>query len=156
MANRFPMTIVSTERTDSILYQDTANGLNAVYNTVTKTNITDPFEITDKKEVTETGEPSYTSAVHRWNGTAEILNPNPEINNTKANICKGPPCKCSESADNVNVPVVPYIKDIPNNSNPDENADEMMNLKAASLDFFFSRSKLARAANGMLDNSNPR
>ena len=54
------------------------------------------------------------------------------------------------------MPVVLYIRDIPNNNNPDENAEEMMNLKAASLDFLFSRSKLARAPNGMLDNSKPK
>ena len=39
---------------------------------------------------------------------------------------------------------------------PDEKAEEIMNLKAASPDFLFSRSKLARAANGILDNSNPK
>ena len=74
----------------------------------------------------------------------------------KANICKGLPSKCSESADKVKVPVVPYMRDMPNNNNPDENAEEIMNLKAASLDFLFSRSKLARAANGILDNSKPK
>ena len=78
------------------------------------------------------------------------------INKMKANICKGLLNRCSESTDNVKVPVVPYTRDIPNNNNPDEKAEEMMNLNAASLDFLFSRSKLARAANGMLDNSKPK
>ena len=35
-----------------------------------------------KNAVTGVGEPSYTSGVHMWNGTAETLNAMPEIRNT--------------------------------------------------------------------------
>ena len=43
-----------------------------------------PFEITDKKDVTEIGEPSYTSAVHKWNGTMDNLNANILVELTNA------------------------------------------------------------------------
>ena len=36
------------------------------------------FDITERKAVTETGAPSYTSAVQKWKGTAEILKAKPE------------------------------------------------------------------------------
>ena len=35
-----------------------------------------PFEITDRKEVTAIGEPSYTSAVHKWKGTKKRIKKN--------------------------------------------------------------------------------
>ena len=50
-----------------------------------------PFEITDRKDVTAIGEPSYTSAVHKWNGTMDNLNANAVKRNTNARICKGLP-----------------------------------------------------------------
>ncbi len=64
-AKRLPMTIVNTEMRNNILYQVVSKPLNALYKTGTITNNIAPLEITDKKEVTATGEPSYTSAVHR-------------------------------------------------------------------------------------------
>src|SRR5258705_12790799 len=57
-ANRFPVIIVSTETRYSILYQLLSNPRNTLYNTDTSTKSTDPFEITDKYEVTATGDPS--------------------------------------------------------------------------------------------------
>jgi hypothetical protein len=53
-------------------------------------------------------------------------------------------------------PVLPYNIEIPNNNNPDEKADEMIILNAASDDRFFSRSKFASAANGIVESSNAR
>mgnify|MGYP007123227195 CR=1 FL=1 len=48
MAKRFPVTIVSTDRTYNILYQVAAMGLKTVYRTVANTNTTAAFEITEK------------------------------------------------------------------------------------------------------------
>ena len=33
-----------------------------------------PFEMTERKAVAAIGEPSYTSAVHKWKGTMDNLN----------------------------------------------------------------------------------
>ena len=48
-----------------------------------------PFEITERKEVVAMGEPSYTSAVHKWKGTIDNLKANAVNKNTNASICKG-------------------------------------------------------------------
>ena len=42
------------------------------------------FEPTDKKATTGVGEPSYTSGVHWWKGTAAILNATVDKTNTRA------------------------------------------------------------------------
>ena len=155
-ANKLPMIIVSTEIKNKILYQLAFNGAKALYKTETNTNKMAPFEITDKYEVTETGEPSYTSAVHKWKGTAEILNPKPAINKINEKICSGLPFKCAGNSVKFKVPVLPYNIEIPKSNNPDENAEEMIILKAASDERFFSRSKLASAASGIVESSNAR
>ena len=49
-------------------------------------NAIEPFEITDKKELTAMGAPSYTSAVHKWKGTTDNLNEKAANKNTKASI----------------------------------------------------------------------
>jgi hypothetical protein len=41
----------------------------------------------------------------------------------------------------LSVPVLPYNMEMPNNNNPDEKADEMIILNAASDERLFSRSK---------------
>ncbi len=133
-AKRLPTMIVRSDSIKRILYHTSARGLKVVYRTETKTNNTAAFETTDRYEVTATGAPSYTSAVHRWNGTAEILKENPDINKINAKICKGAPFKWVVNILYVNVPEVPYNKEIPNNNNPDENADEMISFIAASDD----------------------
>ena len=42
------------------------------------------FEPTDKKATTGVGDPSYTSGVHWWKGTAAILNATVDKTNTRA------------------------------------------------------------------------
>src|SRR5258705_3978578 len=97
-----------------------------------KINTIAPFEITERNEVTATGEPSYTSAVHKWNGTIESLNANPVNINMKAKIWSGlPSSNCGNSAKLI-VPVAPYIMDIPNSKIPDENAEDIIIFIAAS------------------------
>jgi hypothetical protein len=45
---------------------------------------------------------------------------------------------------------------MPNSNKLDEKADDMINLKAASEDCLLVKSKLAAAANGMVDISSPK
>ena len=72
-----------------------------------KMNAIEPFDTTDKKEVTAIGEPSYTSAVHKWKGTTESLNPNADTKNTKASICKGAEFSACGNSEKLIVPVAP-------------------------------------------------
>ena len=58
-------------------------------------NAIDPLETTERKEVTAIGEPSYTSAVHKWKGTTESLKANAETKKTKASTCSGAVFKAS-------------------------------------------------------------
>src|SRR6476646_10087341 len=109
-----------------------------------------PFEITDKKEVAANGDPSYTSAVHKWNGTIDILNAKAVNKNTIARICNGLPLSNPVISEKLMVPVAPYINEIPNNNIPEENAEERIIFIAASEDIFLSKSKLAMAATGMV------
>ena len=56
-------------------YKNLINTVNAaIFGTIVKNN------------VTEVGDPSYTSGAHIWNGTAEILNANPTSMNTIPNV----------------------------------------------------------------------
>ena len=64
-ANRFPTIMVITDNTISMLYHTACMGANTLYSVEMNTNAMAPLEITDKKEVTAKGEPSYTSAVHK-------------------------------------------------------------------------------------------
>jgi len=52
-----------------------------------KIKATAPLETTDKNDVVAMGAPSYTSAVHKWNGTTESLNANAVKRKTNASIC---------------------------------------------------------------------
>ena len=53
---------------------------------VNNTNTADPLEMTDKYPVMPVGAPSYTSGVHKWKGTSDILKNRPIEKNTKAMI----------------------------------------------------------------------
>ena len=53
--------------------------------TRTRTAIAAIFGAEAKKVVTGVGAPSYTSGVHIWNGTAEILKARPASTNTRPN-----------------------------------------------------------------------
>ena len=46
------------------------------------------FTAADMKAVTGAGAPSYTSGVHIWKGTAEILKPKPMMRNTAPSVMK--------------------------------------------------------------------
>ena len=57
-ANKFPIKIVATESTTNTAYQVEAIGVNTLYRIEVKVNSTAALEMTDKKEVTATGDPS--------------------------------------------------------------------------------------------------
>jgi hypothetical protein len=118
-----------------------------------KIKATAPFDITERKEATATGDPSYTSAVHKWNGTTDNLNANAVKRKTNANICKGELSRNAGNSEKLIVPVAPYNKEMPNNKMPDENADERIIFMAPSEDCFFSRSKFTMAATGIVASS---
>ncbi len=121
-----------------------------------KIKATAPFETTDKNAVTAMGEPSYTSAVHKWKGTMESLKANAVNKNTKAKTCKGDPSSKPGSSLKLTVPVAPYNKEIPNNKIPEEKAEDKIIFMAPSEERFLSKSKLAIAATGIVASSNDR
>ena len=59
------MIMVRTLNSIIILNHVSASDLKTLYNTETNTKRNAAFDMTDKYEATETGEPSYTSAVHK-------------------------------------------------------------------------------------------
>lgn len=58
MANRFPVTIVAIASIISIIYHMSCMGWKTRYNMVMKIKATEPLEMTERNEVTATGEPS--------------------------------------------------------------------------------------------------
>ena len=73
--------------------------------------------------------------------------------NINANSCNGLPFNNAGNSVKLMVPVAPYISEIPNNNIPEEKADDKIIFIAASDDIFFSRSKFAMAATGMVASS---
>src|SRR5664279_492258 len=71
----------------------------------------------------------------------------------KASICKGLPSSAAGISAKLIVPVAPYINEIPNNKMPEEKADDRIIFMDASEEILLSRSKLAIAATGIVDNS---
>ena len=57
--------------------------INGTYKNLIKTVNAATFGTTAKNKVTDVGEPSYTSGVHIWKGTADILNAKPTKIKTK-------------------------------------------------------------------------
>ena len=60
--------------------RDPCEGANTIVRT--KSDIAATFAAAAKKAVTGVGEPSYTSGVHMWNGTAETLKARPAMTKT--------------------------------------------------------------------------
>src|SRR5690349_4335182 len=87
IAKRFPTSIVAIARKATKYIQVELMPPNTLYNVPRKIKTAAPLETTDRKAVTATGDPSYTSAVHRWKGTTEILKANPATRKTKARSC---------------------------------------------------------------------
>jgi hypothetical protein len=120
------------------------------------TKATDPFDITERNAVAAIGEPSYTSAVHKWNGTMDSLKAKAVNKKIKDKLVNGFTVSLDGSSENERVPAAPYSSEIPKSMMPDEKAEDRIIFIAASEEIFFSRSKLAIAATGMVDNSRER
>src|SRR5271157_6280223 len=85
MAAKDPSAIEAIDTNVRICRQSLVMPGNAVKATRTRTAIAAILGAEAKKVVTGVGAPSYTSGVHIWNGTAEILNASPASRNTRPN-----------------------------------------------------------------------
>ncbi len=85
MAAKAPSAIEAIETKVRICRQSLVMPGKAVKATRTRTAIAAIFGAEAKNVVTGVGAPSYTSGVHMWNGTAEILNASPASTNTRPN-----------------------------------------------------------------------
>ena len=115
------------------------------------------FGTTEKKLVTEVGEPWYTSGVHMWKGTAETLKARPTSMKTIPKIV--PTLKSLllfAIPSRLVVPVKPYIKEQPYKRRPEESALRTKYLTPASEDFILSLSIEAKMYNASDCNSNPK
>jgi AmmeMemoRadiSam system protein A len=83
-AIRLPTVIVSAANTANIPGHTSIAGAKAVTKTRISTAKPAAFEPTERKVVTGVGAPSYTSGAHIWNGTEDILKPNPAATKTIA------------------------------------------------------------------------
>ena len=106
-------------------------------NTVMNMNTIDPLEITERYAVTVAGAPSYTSAVHRWKGTADSLKAKPVKVNMNANNCNLSVPSSGAISLKLSVPVVPYNIEIPNSKMQEANAEESIIFIADSDDRTF-------------------
>ena len=78
-----PRNIDSTDNSATTCPQSCVASPKASCITRAKSAIAATFGAVAKNAVTGVGEPSYTSGVHMWNGTAETLNARPEIRKTR-------------------------------------------------------------------------
>src|SRR5690349_11766069 len=88
IAKRLPAVIVAAESRIIAFSHFSYAAPKILYSMVIKIKTAAPFETTERNVVTTTGDPSYVSAVHKWNGTRDILNANPATRNEKASNCK--------------------------------------------------------------------
>src|SRR5512146_3595256 len=94
------------------------------------------LEATAMNAVTEVGAPSYTSGVHIWNGTTASLKPNPAANRIVAIRSRGssnPRVPIAPAIDaSLVLPAMPYKREIPYSSSPEEKAPNTKYLAEAS------------------------
>src|SRR5215210_1565996 len=77
IASRLPTVMVSNASAQNTAVHTPGISPKATSNTRSRTAKPAAFDATDRYAVTVVGAPSYTSGVHIWNGTAEILKPKP-------------------------------------------------------------------------------
>src|SRR6476646_4504917 len=85
MAAKEPSAIEAIETNTTICCHSCTMPGKAVTAARTKMEIAATFGAAAKNAVTGVGAPSYTSGVHIWNGTAEILKQKPTNRNTSPN-----------------------------------------------------------------------
>src|SRR5918994_5466929 len=109
-----PTTIVATASIQTSGAQSALNGSNAERNKRANDANAAAFTPVDMNPVTIAGAPSYASGVHMWNGTAEILKPNPTSNRPRASRIMGLSLiDCAARYDPTRssrvLPVIPYV-----------------------------------------------
>ena len=114
------------------------------------------FGPTEKKLVTEVGEPWYTSGVHIWKGTAETLKARPTSMKTIPKIVPTLKSPLLAISSKLVDPVKPYIREHPYKRRPEESALKTKYLTPASEDFILSLSIEAKMYNANDCNSNPK
>src|SRR5882757_7555461 len=123
MATTLPIAIDSTDSTTSIWLQSACEPASASGRSRMASANAASFEAVPMNSVTHVGEPSYTSGIHMWNGTAPSLNPIPTIRNAMPNIkpmlSESPLCTVVAITASSRLPVTPYTMDMPYSKVPD-------------------------------------
>src|SRR5260370_29425132 len=123
MATMLPMAIDSTASTTSIWLQSPCEPAKASGSRRMASANAASFEAVPMNTVTLVGEPSYTSGIHIWNGTAPNLNPTPTMRkavpNTKPILSHKPLCTATAIDASSRLPVTPETMDMPYNNVPD-------------------------------------
>src|SRR5687768_13696290 len=88
-AIRLPTTIVAAASSQRMFPSTSPSGSNDSVNTRTNAANAATFTVTLMNAVTADGAPSYTSGVHWWNGTDEILNAKPTTTNASPASASG-------------------------------------------------------------------
>ena len=86
IAMMLPTAMESTEITTSIWLQSAWEPASASGNRRMRSAKAASFDAVPMNTVTHVGDPSYTSGIHMWNGTAPSLNPTPTIMNAIPNM----------------------------------------------------------------------
>lgn len=111
MATMLPMAIDSTASTTSIWLQSPCEPASASGSKRMASANAASFDAVPMNTVTQVGEPSYTSGIHIWNGTAPNLNPTPTMRkampNTKPMLSPSPFCTAFAIAASSRLPVTP-------------------------------------------------
>src|SRR3712207_4895756 len=100
----------------------------------------------DMNAVTGVGAPWYTSGVHMWNGTSDVLNAKPTNSSAMAaSVSEAGASRALKAADICPifvVPATPYVTAMPYSNNAEENAPSR---KYLSADSWLLRSRRANA-----------
>ena len=130
--------------------------INGTYKNIIKTDNAATFGTIAKNNVTDVGEPSYTSGTHIWKGTAEILNAKPTKIKTKPKTLPVAEEKIfSDIILKFVDPVKPYIKEHPYNNKPEERALRIKYFNPASEDCILALLNAAKTYNDKDCNSKP-
>src|ERR1700686_3952713 len=160
IATMLPMAMESTASTTNIWLQSGCEPARASGSKRMARANAASFDAVPMKTVTQVGDPSYTSGIHIWNGTAPNLNPTPTMRkampNTKPMLSPNPSCTAAAIAASSRFPVTPYTIDMPYSNVPDAMDPSTKYLMADSAAMPDSRSKATMAYRHKDINSRPR
>src|SRR5271163_1351786 len=160
MATMLPMAIDRTDNTTSIWLQSACDAPSASGSKrIARANAAS-FEAVPMNTVTQVGEPSYTSGIHMWNGTAPNLKPTPTMRNampnTRPTLSEKPLCTAVAIAASSRLPVTPYRIDMPYSKVPEAIEPSTKYLMADSAAMPESRSNATMAYRHSDINSKPK